>query len=591
MRKIFLLTVSLLFAFTTIYAERVSQKDAALVAGNFMSSTVQTGVKKASGAKMVLKKAASAEENQYYVYENASGEGWVMVAADDAVTPILAYSKTGTFRTDNMPANLADWLGKYNSFIQKVSNDGVVANDEIKAQWKALRKGLPDDPAGNVVVGPLVKTIWDQDVPFDRQCPGTGYWGEYSSKAAAGCVAISMAQVMKYWSWPTTGKGSHTYTPLNPNTGETSTRYGQQSANFGNTTYNWAKMKNSYLDSYTEEEGAEVAKLVYHCGVGTEMMYGNYDDGGSGTYTLNYLSWDESDNAQNAFYKYFRYKPATGYMRDGLVYGGYTYYDQWTDNAWTEMIKIELSNKHPIMYSGVSDEGGHSFICDGYDDQNYFHFNWGWSGQNDGWYKLSNLAPGSGGAGGGSYVFNKQQQVLIDIVPNRTDWPNVTITWSVNGTTSTSTFQQEDDLVMPSNPANCSANQVFVGWSKTAPTNGKVPADLFTSATTGKKAVETVTYYAIYATKSGSTYSNYTATCATPPATTYTVRWHSCAGIAQEQYEEGAALKLPTNPGANGDKAFYGWTTTEHYTGAAAPTIISAGQPVNADADYYAVYK
>ena len=89
------------------------------------------------------------------------------------------------------------------------------------------------------------------------------------------------------------------------------------------------------------------------------------------------------------------------------------------------MVKGELDKQHPIMYGGASDEGGHSFICDGYDDYNdatngnYFHFNWGWSGSNDGWYRLSSLKPGSGGAGGGGYDFSEDQDVIIGIEPNK----------------------------------------------------------------------------------------------------------------------------------------------------------------------------
>ena len=820
MRKLLLLTVSLLLTATTLFAERVSQEDAALVAKNFMSaSTAQPGVKKSTGAKMVLKKAASATENQYYVYENASGEGWVMVAADDAITPILAYSKTGTFRTDNMPINVRKWLGKYDNFIKKVEADGFVATEEAQNQWKKLRKGLPDDPAGTVVIGPLVQTQWDQDEPYNNLCPGTGTSGQGSTKAYTGCVATAMAQVMKYWNWPVKGTGSHSYTPLNPNTGGSQTKYGTQSANFGNTTYDWDNMLNKYTSSATSTQKTAVATLMYHCGFATEMMYGDYEWGGSGTYTTNYGSWTESDNAQNALYNYFGYKQATGYMRDGYTYQGTKYYDSWTDAAWTAMVKEELDKSHPIMYGGAGDEGGHSFICDGYDTQNYFHFNWGWSGSNDGWYKLDNLVPGSGGAGGGSYSFSEDQDVIIGIVPNRTDLPKVTVTWSVDGTTTTSEFTQEDPLVLPANPSDCGSGKKFVGWTANSSVTGSKPSDLFTTAA-GKTVTAAITYYAVFATqesgttpsqvasvtfktassdgstdKSGSikndlvasdsgissysgsklypgtsgvklgtgsatgyitltlsstvdvtkvvvnatkygsdtgklkvtagstqlgetqtpasglefaatsavstntikvettskrayiasitvtagggaTYSDYSTSCgavvqctlssislntnnvtktftvgdtftsaglvvtasysncsnktvtptnisspdmssagqktvtvsytengvtktatynitvnAQPVTTTYSVRWHSCTGTTTVTYNAGQALVLPSTPAANAGKPFYGWTTTEHYTGATAPAIISAGGAVNADADYYAVYK
>ena len=820
MRKLLLLTVSLLLTATTLFAERVSQEDAALVAKNFMSaSTAQPGVKKSTGAKMVLKKAASATENQYYVYENASGEGWVMVAADDAITPILAYSKTGTFRTDNMPINVRKWLGKYDNFIKKVEADGFVATEEAQNQWKKFRKGLPDDPAGTVVIGPLVQTQWDQDEPYNNLCPGTGTSGQGSTKAYTGCVATAMAQVMKYWNWPVKGTGSHSYTPLNPNTGGSQTKYGTQSANFGNTTYDWDNMLNKYTSSATSTQKTAVATLMYHCGVATEMMYGDYEWGGSGTYTTNYGSWTESDNAQNALYNYFGYKQATGYMRDGYTYEGTKYYDSWTDAAWTAMVKEELDKSHPIMYGGAGDEGGHSFICDGYDTQNYFHFNWGWSGSNDGWYKLDNLVPGSGGAGGGSYSFSEDQDVIIGIVPNKPDLPDRNVTWMANGSQFATTVASSGVLSLPtSTPSACSNGKVFVGWTATqnyesattAPTfakdgdvieadatfyavfaaqtggsapsqvasvtfktassdgntdkSGSIKNDLVASdsgissysgsklylgkngvklgtgsaigyitltlsstvdvtkvvvnatqygSDTGKLKVtagstqlgetqspasglefaatsavstntikvETTTKRAYIASISvtaggGATYSDYSTSCgavvqcaltgitlntdnvkktftvgetfnstglvvtasysncsnktvtptsvstpdmssagqktvtvsytengvtktatynitvsAAPVTTTYTIRWHSCAGTTTVTYNAGQALVLPTTPAANAGKPFYGWTTTEHYTGATAPTIISAGGAVNADADYYAVYR
>ena len=106
-------------------------------------------------------------------------------------------------------------------------------------------------------------------------------------------------------------------------------------------------------------------------------------------------------------------------MRDGYRYGGHTYYKKWSDDDWTAMVKEELDQQRPIMYGGASDEGGHSFICDGYDEEGYFHFNWGWSGDGDGYFTLSNLNPGSGGAGGGNYSFSEDQDVLIGIEP---DW-------------------------------------------------------------------------------------------------------------------------------------------------------------------------
>ena len=422
MKKICMGMIALMMSMT-LFAERISQEDAALVANHFMNvASTNTAVKKATPAKRMALKT-TAEQNLYYIYENADGEGWVIVAANDAVMPILAYSETGTFRTDNLPDNIRSWMGKYNNFIRRIENDGVEASAETQSAWKALRKGARKaTDYGNVIVGPLVKTKWDQDAPYWNLCPGTG-----KNKAYTGCVATAMAQVMKYWEWPKQGKGSLTYQPLDPNTLKKSTLYGKQTADFGATTYDWSNMKNSYSSSATQTQKTAVATLMYHCGVATQMMYGDENAGGSGTMTVNYGddNWGLSDKgeggcAQNAFYAFFRYKKPTGYMRDGYEEYGYTYYKEWTDEKWTAMVKAELDKQHPIMYGGEGSGGGHSFICDGYTDKDYFHFNWGWSGSNDGYYLLSNLAPGSGGAGGGSYAFSENQDVIIGIEPDYT---------------------------------------------------------------------------------------------------------------------------------------------------------------------------
>lgn len=491
-----------LFVSATMFAERVSVEDATLVANHFMNPAATSAVKKAAPAKRMVHKAV-AEENLYYIYQNADGEGWVIVAADDAVMPILAYSETGTFRTDNMPVNIRKWMGKYNNFIRKIEDDGVMASAETQAEWKALRNGARKSTAA-AVVGPLIKTTWDQDAPYNNLCPGTGTWGKNSTKAATGCVATAMAQVMKYWEWPIKGTGNHSYKPLNPNTGQSQTKYDTQSANFGNTTYDWANMKNSYSGSYTDAEATAVATLMYHCGVASEMQYGDYEWGGSGTYTVNYGDEEDHACAQNALWMNFGYKKSTltGYMRDGLTYQGTQYYKKWSDSEWTAMIKEELDKQHPIMYGGQSDGGGHSFICDGYDTSNMFHFNWGWSGSNDGYYTLSNLAPGSGGAGGGSYSFSEDQDVLIGIVPDKKDLPKVNVTWSVDGVETVQEFTQEDALVLPANPADCSCGKKFVGWTAQSTINGTKPADLFKDAT-GKYVTEAITYYAVFAEQEG----------------------------------------------------------------------------------------
>ena len=513
--KKFWLGLTALMVSMTLFAERVSLDDAALVANHFMNAASANNAKKAAPAKKMVRKA-SAPEDLFYLYENENGEGWVIVSANDAMRPILAYSETGHFRTDNMPSNIKNWLGKYNTFTRRIEADGVEASEEAQNQWKALRKGARTATAA-VVVGPLIQTTWDQDAPYWNLCPGSG-----NSKAYTGCVATAMAQVMKYWEWPVQGTGSHSYRPLDPNepyqTDEDGnyvvdqynqlipnySSYSQQTVNFANTTYDWDNMLNSYSGSATTAQKNAVATLMYHAGVGVEMMYGDANAGGSGAQTANYGIYETAEwpCAQNALHEFFGYKmdSIVSYIRAGYEENGYTYYDAWSDADWKAMLKAELNKNRPIMYAGAGPtiyDGGHSFICDGYRSDDYFHFNWGWSGSGDGYYLLDNLCPPKGGIGGGSYDFNYDQDVIIGIVPDRADLPPVTITWSVNGETSTTEVVPGKTAVPAVTPESCQNGKVFVGWTEQSNVSGTAPADLFT---TGKVINEATTFYAVFAT-------------------------------------------------------------------------------------------
>ena len=495
MRKLFLGLAALMLSMTVL-AERVSQEDAALVANNFMNvGNTVSGVQKAPAKKMVLKKAATASENQYYVYENANGEGWVMVAANDVAHPILAYSNTGTFRTDNQPANLKVWLRGYDRQITRAAQDeNYVANEQVQNEWKTLRKGANSVKAA-VVVSPLIKTGWDQDSPYWNSCPQKS-----GSRCYTGCVATAMAQVMNYHQWPKQGTGSHTIK---------GTSY---SANFGSTTYDWDNMLNSYSGSSTSAQQTAVATLMYHCGVAVDMSYGTAAEGGSGAYTIDYNGYWSSHGtmcAETALTQFFGYKSSTikGYYRDGSPEDGMR---SWTKSEWIAMLKEELDAQRPIMYAGAGYEDpsdpdtgyGHSFVCDGYDSQNYFHFNWGWSNSCDGYYDVDALEPSEPGSGGGNGEYNLEQDVIIGIVPDKKDLPMITITWSVDGVETTSEIMQEDPLVLPENPANCENGKVFVGWTAKSEVSGDAPADLFTTAA-GKTVTEAITYYAVFATEEG----------------------------------------------------------------------------------------
>jgi len=495
MKKFFVGIMALMLSAMTVWAERVSESDAALVANNFMNvAAANTGAKKAPAKRMVLKQAPAAQANQYYIYENANGEGWVLVAANDVAHPILAYSETGHFRTDNQPANLKVWLNGYNRQITRAEqDDNYVANEEVQNEWRTLRKGVSPKKA-TPVVSPLIKTGWDQGSPYWNLCPQKS-----SSRCYTGCVATAMAQVMNYHQWPKKGTGSHTI----PGTSRT--------ADFGNTTYDWDNMLDTYGSSATNAQKNAVATLMYHCGVAVDMQYGTASEGGSGAYTIDfngYWSGEGKMCAEKALTQFFGYKSSTvtGYYRDGSAEDGMR---SWTKPEWIAMLKEELDAQRPIMYAGAGYEDpndeetgyGHSFVCDGYDSSDKFHFNWGWSNSCDGYYDVDALEPSEPGSGGGNGEYNLEQDVIVGIIPDKKDLPMVTVTWSVDGNETTSQIMQTDPLVLPADPADCDGEggKKFVGWTAQSEVDGEAPSDLFTTA--GDKTVtEPVTYYAVFAT-------------------------------------------------------------------------------------------
>ena len=325
--------------------------------------------------------------NQLYVLQNADGEGFVILSSDDRAIPVLGYSDHGTINSADMPDNFRMWLQIYEEEIAAAVSQQLPQSEAVAAEWAALAAGESTTPRAVTAVSPLLSTTWDQGSPYNSMCPGSGW-----NKCPTGCVATAMAQVMKYWSYPSKGCGSHSYV----------CSYNNQtlSADFGNTTYNWSAMPNSVTSSNTA-----VATLMFHCGVAVEM---NYSASGSGAPTLDPYG-NNYPSAEAAFKCYFGYNSTLkGKRKDGF-----------DDSEWINMLKAELDAGRPVMYSGFDQSltDGHAFVCDGYNSSNYFHFNWGWSGSNDGYFAITSLNPGSGGWGSSQYDFTYSQQALFGVEP------------------------------------------------------------------------------------------------------------------------------------------------------------------------------
>lgn len=333
-------------------------------------------------AQTALASASKTEEMQlvmttetYYVY-NFGNAGFVIVSADDRFRPIVGYSNEGPFEVDNPSPEAMYYLGQ---IAEARANANAVLFDNTADEWRSvLTSGKLISRNRGRGVDILCATRWNQNSPYNLYSPEAS--GGPGGRCYAGCVATAMSQVMKYWDYPLHGTGSHSYYCYG---------YGMQTANYGNTTYDWDHMPNRLSSSQTEIEA--VALLMYHCAVAVEMMF---SPTGSGAY-----SWDVPD----AIKQYFSYSD------NATILGR----DDYSLVSWQNMLKAQFDLGWPVYYSGYSNSGGHAFVCDGYDDDDLFHFNWGWGGSSDGWFVIDEIDY----AGGAQAIFNYVPADVYDYMP------------------------------------------------------------------------------------------------------------------------------------------------------------------------------
>lgn len=334
---------------------------------------------------------APVRSNFLYIFNVNAGAGFVIVAADDAVEPVLGYSNTGTFDLADVPENMAKWLEGYQHEILYVVQNDLPATNDIRQKWASLIAG-PHPVAENNGAGPFLTTTWNQSPYYNAQCPGG---------SVTGCAATAMAQILKYWNYPARGAGTAAYVEND---------YGLLSANFGASTYNWA-----FMPDNLQQDNAEVAKLMYHCGVAIQM---NYSPSSSGA---------DPGLLPDAFVDYFNFDPGAQLIHKNV----------YTPDDWILELKEELDASRPILYCGYGSGGGHGFVCDGYNDNDLFHFNWGWGGSSDGWFALTALNPGLLGIGGGfGGGYNTGQLAIVGLQPKTGNEVNLQMALPIVVTTS-----------------------------------------------------------------------------------------------------------------------------------------------------------
>ena len=331
-----------------------------------------------------------------YFYVFGTDRCFVLVSADDAVTPVLGYSLSNGFRADHMPISVSEFMENFNSQIAYAKQNGLVATEETATEWANLTTGAKRVSAAKTTaaVAPLLTTTWDQGIYYDALCPADPLATSSGGHAVTGCVATATAQVLRFWRWPNVGVDAHTYT----------SGYGDLTADFGATTYRW-----NLMPDVVSSTNKWVATLMSHCGIAVNM---DYTANESGAYVTEIAS-PITNCSEYALKTYFNYKPTLiGKKRQGN-----------SDATWIGWLKADLNAGRPVIVDGNGSAGGHNFIFDGYDASNKFHVNWGWSGSSDGYYTISALNPPALGIGGGGGGFNSGQHAIFGVEPNGTPTP------------------------------------------------------------------------------------------------------------------------------------------------------------------------
>ena len=326
----------------------------------------------------------SVETNEikpFYVFNIGNDNGFVIVAGDDAVNPILGYSYEGHFDIDNMPDNVKSLMDSYDVVISDIQKMKLPAKAYVRTSSKERE-----------TISPLLKSKWNQDGPYNNLCPYLG-----GGTSMVGCVPLALSQLMNYYQWPAyevPAIPAYTFTEIFPEEGQEPKEVSVDG--LPAITFNW---EGAALESIGNPEfDNAVAEICRYAGQACKAAY-NALATGSNTYSM------------------------VGGMMDYLSYSSeimvLDHNDFSDEEKWEDIIYNELQEKRPIIIGASPKTGyGHEFICDGYENSKY-HINWGWGGAYDGFFELSNLNPEGTGIGGNedsNYSYN--YSIVIHATPD-----------------------------------------------------------------------------------------------------------------------------------------------------------------------------
>jgi len=339
-------------------AQEITNQMAATVARNFLYEKVCQHVEPVAYSEIGIAESMPWQDGNktlLYIF-NMKPSGFVIVAGNRAMTPVLGYNSTGAYQDKNQPPNVSYWIGHYADQVKFVGETQLPPSDAVAANWE---KYLADDfqyrdigPL-ETIVGPLLTSEWNQNWPYNYYCPedplgpGGHTW--------AGCMATAQVQIAYYWRWPDHGRGYCSYIP------EIHPEYGVQSADFENTWYAWERM----VDEPATVNLA-IAELTYHSAVNMHMDFTPTGSAGNSPY-------------DSSAYR-FRLAPYSWHYKDSMPLA-----------QFTGLLRQMLDDGCPIWYRGGPYFEPHLSVCDGYQDTTWFHFNLGWGGASNGWYSLDDI--------------------------------------------------------------------------------------------------------------------------------------------------------------------------------------------------------
>lgn len=438
-----LIVMLCLVALCPMWAAIVSESQARQVANRFMSSHAMP----AANLKLVHQAPsfhASVAATPYYVFnvDRVDG-GYVIVAGDDRVPAVLGYSDSGSIDMQDVPASMQEWL------------------DGLAAQIAALDEGakVASHIGGAAPIAPLVPAVWSQGSPYNMMFPVLSS----GSNAAVGCVATAMAQVMHYWRWP-----ARPFMTIPAYVSET---LGINMPALPPVDFNWDAMQNTFLTDDTASDAARaVAQLSLYCAQAVQM---DYQDGSSSATVM---------DIPLAMFLYFDYSSTAKYLQRRF----------YTTQQWEQMVLDELTAKRPVIYRGRKLSGGHAFICDGYDGNGMFHFNWGWNGQSNGFFLLNVVNPEDQGTGSasGTYGYILDQAALVGIEPGHDGSNEIILTASDlvlnSATTSRSSTNRDFSANVTGIFRNLTCDMIAArfGWGL-YDANGNLIKSLHTTYTSG----------------------------------------------------------------------------------------------------------